>query len=144
MPTTFRVDIVAGLMTILDAFKAANPTLLRRTFPVRPPHFNTDLPLAFVGDRPESTNHDVQTRTRIVSVSVTFVDRITDNTETMARMDILVDKFADHLTTYPHITSNTIWNRWTTLDEQIDVGDGTSLQAVTFTVNDLSISEGRA
>jgi hypothetical protein len=143
MASTFRQDIVAGLLTILDAFKTANPTLLRRTFAVRPPHWNTDLPCAFVGPRPESTNHDQGTRTRIVSVSVSFVDRITDNTETMDRMDILVDKFADHLTTYPHITANTIWNRWTTLDEQIDVGDGTALQAVTFTVNDLSIQEGR-
>jgi hypothetical protein len=141
--TTFRKDIVDGLITILDAFKAANPTLLRRTFRVRPPHWNTDLPLAFVGPRPETTNHDQGTRTRIVSVSVSFVDRITDNEETMTRMDLLVDAFADHLTGYPHITPNTIWNRWTTLDEQIDVGDGTALQAVTFTVPDLSIQEGR-
>jgi hypothetical protein len=143
MPTTFRSDIVSGLVTILEDFTTANPTILRRVFPVRPPNWNTDLPCAFVGDRPESTSHDVQTRTRIISVSVTFVDRITDNTETMTRMDALVDLFADHLTGYPHITPNTIWNRWTTLDEQIDVSDGTGLQAVTFTVPDLSIQEGR-
>lgn len=143
MATTFRQDIVSGLVTILEDFKVTNPTLLRRVFPVRPPHWNTDLPCAFVGDRPETTNHDVQIRTRTLSVSVTFVNRITDNTETMAVMDTLVDAFADHLTGYPHITPNTIWNRWTTLDEQIDVGDGTALQAVTFTVPDLSIQEGR-
>ncbi len=143
MASTFRQDIVAGLLVILDGFKTANPTLLRRTFATRPPHFNTDLPCAFVGPRPESANHDSGIRTRTISVQVTFVDRITDNTETMRRMDVLVDKFADYLTTSPHVIAGTIWSTWITLDEQYDVGDGTALQAVTFTVPDLSIAEGR-
>lgn len=143
MPTTFTVDVVAGLLTILDAFKTANPTLLRHTFAAQPPHFNTDLPCAFVGPRAETALHDQGTRTRTMTPSMTFVDRITDNTETIGRMDVIQDKFADHLTTYPHVIAGTIWNRWTVTPAQIDVGDGTALQALIYTLDDLSIQEGR-
>ena len=144
MPTTFRQDIVAGLVTILDGFKTANPTLLRHTFSARPPGFNTDLPCAFVGPRPETATHSQGIRTRTLSgLSVSFVDRLTDNAETMTRMDVLVDAFADYLTARPHVIPGTIWNTWTVIDEQLDIGDGRALQVVTFTLPDLSISEGR-
>ena len=140
---TFRVDVVAGLVSILESFKAANPTLLLRVFTTTPPNFNTDLPCAFVGPRNERATHDQQIRTRQMVPTIVFVDHITDNEETMGRMDRLVDAFADYLTDRPHVVAGTVWDRWQIIDDQIKVGDGSLLQSATFTLNDLSISEGR-
>lgn len=141
-PTTVRQDLAAGLLAIIDSFIAANPTLLRRSYPVQPPGF-VEFPSAYVGPRTENATHSAGTRTRTLSPSIVLVDRIGDNTETMGRMDILVDAFADHLTAHPHVVANTIWEDWTVVDEQIDIGDGSALLASTFTLSDLSAKEGR-
>jgi hypothetical protein len=144
VPTTFRQDIAAGLVTLLDGFKTANPTLLGYTFLVRPTHFNRDLPTGYVGARPESATHSQGIRTRTMSgLSITFVDDPGDSMENAARMDILVDAFADYLTARPHVIPGTVWNTWTVLDGYEVIGETTYLPNVTFTLPDLSIAEGR-
>lgn len=146
MATTFRTDITTGLVTILDAFVTANPTLLRRTERGRPPSIVGDLPIAWVDRRDESISHDSGTRTRTMTPSVLVVDSQGDNLESAARWDTLVDKLVDHFTTYPHITSNTIWDRMTVEDETYSEGDEPIryFPAVRFSFGNVSIQEGRA
>jgi hypothetical protein len=148
MATTFRQDITAGLVTILDAFVTANPTLLRRTELAEPPSVMGDLPIAFVSNRPERIHHDSGIRQRTMSPSVLVVSNITDNIETVVRHDVLVDKLLDHFTTYPHIASNTVWEDMTVADEAYDVAeaDGSVRQfyATRFTFEDVTVQEGRA
>jgi hypothetical protein len=142
--TTFRYDVAQAGLALLESFKTANPTLLGYAFLVRPTHFNLELPVGYLGPRPETARHSEGVRTRtLTGLSFTFVDDPGDSMELAARMDRLVDAFADHLTANPHIMPGTIWNTWTVLDGFELVGETTVLPNVTFTIPDLSIAEGR-
>lgn len=140
--STFRRDIADGILSMVNTFIAANPSLLVRVYRARPPGL-ADFPCAYIENRPEDVVHDVQTRTRVMSPSLVVVDRITDNAETMLRMDILVDKLLDQITATPQLVLGTIHNgRMTIADESEDFGDYI-LAAVRFTWLDISIQEGR-
>lgn len=144
--TTFRQDVANGLVTILDAFISANPTLLRRSEVARPPSVTGDLPLAFVDSRSESITHDSGTRVRTMTPSVVVVSPLADNAETVQRHDVLVDKLIDHFTSYPHVTTGTVWDRMSVDDEDysVDTPDGARhFYATRFTFGNLSIAEGR-
>jgi hypothetical protein len=154
MTTTFRQDVVAGLLTILDAFKATNPTMLRRTAAAQPPSVVGDLPLAFIGLRPERVTHDSGIRERIMTPSVVVVSEMSDNVETVRRHDALVDALCDHFTSYPHLVTagsqseaGSIWDEMTIEDEDFPVtsddGKTAHFYATRFTFGNLSIQEGR-
>lgn len=138
-----RANLVAGLLTLLDAFIAANPTLLRRRFKSRPPSLVTDLPCAYIDLRPERVSYDSAMRDRFMTPSIVFVDRLTDNGETMDRFDLLVDAFTDHLDNYPHLVAGTAWSDGTWADESEEVGDGVTAAAVRWTFGPINFKEGR-
>lgn len=147
MTTTFRQDVTAGLVTVLDAFKASNPTLLRRVERARPPSVLGDLPLAYVDTRAESITHAVQIRTRTMRPSVVVVSPMADNEETVVRHDVLVDALVDHFTDNPHIIGNTVWEDMTVSDEDFSVETATGdrhFYATRFTFEDVTAQEGRA
>ena len=143
MATSFRTDVGDGLLAILNAFIAANPTLLVRAYRARPSGPIADLPMAYIEGRPERVTHVQGVRTRTMTPSVVVIDRNTDNAETMARLDVLVDALLDAFTAEPHVTPATIWDEMTIADEPFDVGE-TEFAAVRFTFGDLSIAEGRS
>lgn len=143
MTTTFRSDVAGGLHSILSAFAVANPTLLRRAFRARPSSWTTDTPFGWVETRNETVRHDSGLRMRTMTPSVVVVDRLTDNIETMDRMDDLVDALLDYFTANPHITANTAWDQLTITDETEQLPDGTWISAVRFTFGDVIIREGR-
>lgn len=147
MPSTFRSDVTSGLVTIIDAFIAANPTLLRRSERARPPSVSGDLPVAWVDSRPEEVVHDSGTRLRTMQPSIVIVAELTDNVETVVRFDTLVDLFLDHLSASPSIVAGTIWDRLTIEDEPFEM---TGTNGVTyryystrFTFANVTIMEGR-
>ena len=147
MTTTFRQDLTAGLVTVLDAFIAANPTLLRRSERARPPSIVGDLPVAYVDARPETITHSVQIRTRTMRPSVVVVSPMADNEETVVRHDVLVDKLVDWFTDYPHLIAGTVWEDMTVSDEDFTVETATGdrhFYATRFTFEDVTIQEGRA
>jgi hypothetical protein len=93
--TTWRADFVAAHVTILEAQSSATPLLLRKVYRTRPGSYN-ELPLAFVGGRPESLTHDAGTRTRTIAGEVWVVDSYAgDNQQDGDRMDELVDALVD-------------------------------------------------
>lgn len=144
-----RTDLVAGIYTMLEAFKAANPTLLRRNFTVRPPSLVTDLPCAYIdGVRPAKVHYDSAMRDQTFTASVVFVDQLTDNTETESRMDVLVDAMVEHLDNYPLlIAGNGVWSDSTWGDEAENLGhpDGQDAPAaaVRLTFTDILIKHSR-
>ncbi len=142
MTTVFRAATRAGLVTILEAFKTANPTLLRSVHAARPEGFTGDYPIAFVDSFPETAIHTSGVRGRTGSVTVAVVDAGGTNEEQVAAWDILVDGLMDHFTGYPHISTGTIWNEMTV--EEYDETIGEQLRpAVRFTFNNVYTGEGR-
>jgi len=120
--TTFRQDVQAGIMATLTAFKTANPTLIRRVWPVRPGSFTLgDLPCAVVGNLTENiaTSQGIRQR-RMESFTVEIVDRVPDNAEALVRMNLLVDAMLDYITAAYHMASGT------SIVEPIGVQDGDS------------------
>ena len=145
-----RVSLITAMLSMLDAFIAANPTLLRRRFKVRPPSLVTDLPCAYIDLRPETISWSNGVRDRTLSPSIVFVDQLTDNGETMDRFDTLIDAFTDHLDSYPHLFLtglNNVWSNGSWADEQETLGDtqtGTApAAAARWTFADISYKEGR-
>lgn len=141
MATTFRTDIADGILAVLVAFRSANPSLLTGVHRARPSSF-PDLPAAYIENRPESIGHSMGVRTRTMSPSVVVVRRITDNAETMAAFDTLVDLLVDAFTASPSFAAGTIWDEMTVSDEDAPFGDY-DFAAVRFTFDDITIMEGR-
>lgn len=145
-----RTDLTTGLLTMLNAFQAANPTLLRHVFRTRPPTLVTDTPCVYIDLRPENITYDNSIRDRILSPSVVFVDRFTDSGELSDRLDVLVDAFIDHLDNYAHLTGtgttlNNVWSKATIAQEAEQFGgDPPAYAAATrVTLNDVLYKEGR-
>ncbi len=146
MATTFRTDIRAGMVTVVQAFITAHPTLLAAVHTSRPTRFSGAMPFAYIDLLTETASHTAGTRERVLAPSVVVVGRPLDNETATAAWDILVDLLADHFTDNPQFTANTIWDTWTLTEEseEIQSGDGVrTVPAVRFTFNTVSIREGR-
>lgn len=93
--TTFRSDLVAAHLAILAEQVTASPTLLKKVYSARPGAYN-ELPLAFIGPRPETIEHDSGNRMRTIPLEVWVVDSYAgDNSQTGDRLDQLVDLLMD-------------------------------------------------
>jgi hypothetical protein len=147
MATTARADIVAGFTTMMNAYIALHPTVVKRHFRIRPPSLDTDLPCTYLDLRPETVAYTSGTQTRTFSPSLVVVDRLTDNSETIGRFDLAVDSLIDYIGGYGgpfggHITASSVWSNMTVTDESGP--DGESYFAVVrLAFPDLSIVEGR-
>jgi hypothetical protein len=142
MTTTFRSATRAGLVTILQAFQSANPTMLRSVFTSRPEGFTGDYPIAFVDTFPESVLHTSGVRGRTGVVTVVVVDAGGTNAEQVAAWDALVDGLMDHFTSYPHISTGTIWDRMSVAEYDETIGEQLR-PAVRFTFENIYTGEGR-
>ena len=92
MATTFRADIVAGIMSVLNAYCTAHPDQLVRAYRAKPLNVAAgDLPAAYVDLRNEVVTHSEGVRVRVMSPTIVVVDRAIDNLETGDRMDPLID-----------------------------------------------------
>ena len=144
--TTFRQDVTTAIVASIDAFIAANPTLLRRSEQARPPSVMGDLPLAFVDGRDERIHFDAQTMDRVMTIAVVVVSQMADNVETLIRHDIVTDALIDHFNGYISFVPNSSWTDLTIADEDYPVpsDDGTVRHffatRMTFVV---SLMEGR-
>ncbi len=147
MATTFRADTRAGMYAAIVAMKAAHPTVLREVRRIRPSHYNTPLPLAWVDILSESASHSAGTRERVLSPSIVFMGAPIDNDEQATDWDALVDLAADWFTDRPQFAAVSIWDRWTVADESEEVQtapDQTrTFPIVRFTFTNVSLREGR-
>ena len=105
MATSFRQQIRAGCFTVLETFKAANPTLLYEVRDFPPESYHT--PLAYVEKAvSETIRHDSGTRQRTVRVNVVIVNKLVSNDQATAEQDALVDGLLDAFTATPRAASN--------------------------------------
>lgn len=98
MATTFRVDVVAAIRTVLLARQTTSPTLLRAVYNARPGSF-PETPCAYIGARNERITYTAQTRERaMVGLEVVIVDNLIDASQVEDRMDVLIDLLVDDFT----------------------------------------------
>ena len=101
---TSRAQARAGCKTVIDAVKAANPTLLIHTYDSRPNGFYT--PCAFVENViGESITHDSGTRTRDLRCEVHVVNKYVTNDQAADEQDALVDLVVEAFTDTPRAAS---------------------------------------
>lgn len=145
MPTTtFRQDAVAGLMTVLNAYKTTNPTLLRGVYSARPGGPAFEKPCAYVGGRDETQVHTDATRTRtLTGLQVIVLDTFPDNAQTADRMDVLVDGLTDAFTAAPHaLGGNSVVSVTSIADTEVQMGEAIYRGAI-FTFGTAVAQEGR-
>ena len=143
MATTARASVRAGMVTCATAFAAANPTLCRAIFDVRPTRLSVDIPFCFVEILTEDALHTAGVQQRVLEGSFVFVVRPVENSEQVDTMDAIVDGFTEFLKDYAHISSNLVWERLRTTEESIDFPDGTTYPALRFTLLDITEMTGR-
>lgn len=95
MATTFRADVRAALVGILQDQSTATPTLLRKVEPSRPSSF-PEVPCAYVSNLTETITQTAGTRTRTLDgAEITVVDSYREGVvDTLDQLvDLLVDRF---------------------------------------------------
>lgn len=146
MATTARADIVAGFGTMMAAFIAAQPALLKRHFRFRPESLK-DLPCSYIDLRPEVTTYMNGTQTRVISPTLIVVARQTEGGQMADTLDVLVDALVTFIGGYGgsfggHITPTSVWSRMTISDGTEQDGES-RFPAARFSFPDLEIVEGR-
>lgn len=104
---SFRTDVRAGVMSTLNTYAAANPSVLRGVHRARPASLSAgELPCAWIEaiDSP-SIVHSMQIRQTNLIVTVTLADVVPDSDEQAVRADTLVDGLEDALTADFHSAS---------------------------------------
>lgn len=142
--TTFRQDVNDGIASVLVAFQAANPSLLRVVYTERPASLAAgELPAAWIDSQPETIKHANGIRTRTQRPVVGIADRAPEAEEFSDRINYLVDALVDAFTAAYHAVSGTSILQMTGI-EDIDIPEGAvHLSGVQFTFGETAVAEGR-
>ena len=103
--STARAQLRAGVKSVLDTIKAANPTVLAHVYDHRPGSFRT--PCAFVDNhiRTVQVTHDASVRLRLLEAEAHFVNKLVSNDQAADEQDVLSDLAEDAFTAAPRTTS---------------------------------------
>jgi hypothetical protein len=94
--TAWRSDVRDNYVLTLQAFLAANPTLLDRVHRSRPESL-ADTTCAFVGGISEAIGLDSGTWRRVADVEIAVTRHLSDNAETTDHLEELADALTDWL-----------------------------------------------
>lgn len=135
MAWTTRSDLVGAVWAQLQAFQAANPTLLHNAYRSRPKSF-ADRPCGYVGNRGEQLTYMGATVRRDLTASVVIVYAPKDMSEELADVqDDLVDAFLEYGAARPaQVNGRTLTQPRQTEDVELEL-DGAYYPAtiVTYT-----------
>lgn len=142
MATSFRQQLRAGCLTVLNTYKTANPTLLPNIYDYPPESFTT--PCAYVEKTVnEKIEHDASTRRRVLTVNVVLVTKLMSNDQATGEQDVLVDGLVDEFTATPNAASTTTMIQPVSVtDTEITAGEGVRYAGAVITIEG-SIQEGR-
>lgn len=101
----FRVDTRNAFKTGLDAFAAANPSLVDNAFKARPPSLAEQKGIFISGIAEPRILHSAGVRQRDIEVSAVCWVQLSDNEETTDKLESMVDALMDYLTDNPHVIS---------------------------------------
>lgn len=143
--TTFRRDVRAALVTILQAQATATPDLLKKVEPSRPGGFG-EVPCAYVSNLTETITWTAGTRTRILDgAEITIVDSYRE--ATADGLDQLVDLLVDRFNTNVQAVGNAIIELSRVQDTEVAVEGSertTMYRAVVLTLGRTAKWEGRS
>lgn len=100
----FRSDLTAAALTVLTTYQTANPTLLRMVKRGRVSQVG-ETPAVWIGDIVEDGRFSAQVRQREITLEITFIDDLADNSETENRLDDLVDAIWESFSAAYHAVS---------------------------------------
>lgn len=143
--TGFRQAIQSGLLTVLQAFAAANPTILRMVMTVRPRSLTTaDMPLFYLGDMNETIDTSQGHRTRTFSgFAGYYVDTMGEQIESNDRLNFAADVLADLFTDNFHAANGrSLFAHVGTNDTEIE-DNSARYPALEFLFGPTEITEGR-
>lgn len=103
--STERQDTYDALAAILDAFIAAQPTILRKQHLTFPRTMAGEAPFIYLSIN-ESILHDWQTRITVFSGWIGYVDTVADPDEAQDRVNAFADYMREWLTANPRIIPN--------------------------------------
>ncbi len=107
LASSFRVQSAAGVASVLNAFKASNPTLLVQVMTARPRGASTfTMPGAWIQARSETVSFEHDIRYTVVTVPVVIAVQVSDNQQAEAQMDAIMDGLRDAFTLAYHVTSS--------------------------------------
>lgn len=126
----FRTDLRAGCKTVLDSYKASNPTLLAHVYDHRPTRYLT--PCAFVDNviLEPTIQHDSGTRQRDMVARVYVVNKYVSNDQTADEQDALVDGIVDAFTSNHSVVSQALIEPISVDGEEVSDGDATYAASV--------------
>lgn len=143
--TTFRADTRAALVAVLEAEKAASPTLLRQVWAARPGGF-AEVPAAYVSNMTEAITWTAGTRTRLMDgAEVTIVDSYREGSSDL--LDQLVDKLIDRFSAATTAIANAIIEPTRVADSEVSVEGAertTYYRAVVISLGRTAKWEGRS
>lgn len=93
--STGRVDLNEALVAILEAFRTAQPTIIRKVWSSAPPNLAGERPFVYVGDITEEVRNDSGLRMTDYTGSVGYVDIMSDNSEAGDRAMVFFDYMRD-------------------------------------------------
>lgn len=146
MSTTARANLRAGMANVAGFFAAANPTLCRRVFSVRPTQMTADLPYCYIDILTEENLSTSGILARTIPASFVFVLRPIVNEDEVLVLDAVVDGFIEHLKDWANAGSGVpiVWSRLSVTEEGETLPDGTVYPVIRFTLLDALDMTGRA
>jgi hypothetical protein len=148
--TSFRQTFRSGMKTVLDTYKTANPTLLSHVYDHEPPQPRT--PCAFVNKEiSETLAFSGQVRQRVMTGTVTVLNRLMSQNQAADEQDVLVDGLLDAFSTAGATGTRAAGSGSVMLpsavgDEERSYGEGagqTAYAGFNLTIT-LAVQEGRA
>ena len=128
----FRTSFRAGVKTILDTYKSANPTLLAHVYDAPPGQLNT--PCAYLEKEvSERYQHTSGLRIRTAQLNVVIVNKQSTNKQVTGEQDALLDGILDALSDDPDAVAGCLIEPVASEDRPIEI-NGTSYEAVVVTV----------
>lgn len=122
--SAFRQNVSSGLLTVLQGFSAANPTLLKGIHAARPNSYElVDKPGCFIDGGDETVAYMQGVRTRILTTTVTVFTFVPDTAEAQNGMDVLIDGLLDCFTAAYHAAGGKSLIEATSI-RQVELNDG--------------------
>lgn len=95
---TDRADLQEAIVALVDAFIAANPTVVRKMWHTMPANLMGEGPFVAIGSISEVVRHTESLRIRVFEGAIAYVDVMTDNLEVDDRINVFSDMMADLFT----------------------------------------------